>query len=329
MTSEQSLHVGIGPTSSDLPDFTAVGGALLYASAELVAAKYAAEAARRTSVGCLLDRAIPDSGYETIDSFAFARACLPFLELPSGPARPLRVPTVCVLGESWRWRPENVDPKDVDALKAFLLDDERSCSSADECSSQFGWPALGLAIAHEGKNRIAFLRHIGAVSMPASVSCIDYPCADRISLYVVQVHGREEVWGVLDDRWVEPIPLYSLGKAVLAAYGVSPVGRWPQQFPPPELVLDACAFGAGRPDISRILAAHQRRQESVTVALCDVPGIKPQYKRWVILWLALFGSAAVLYGFGDAASKVACVLFGAGAGAFIFWQLRWFTARRG
>jgi len=37
----------------------------------------------------------------------------------------MRVPTASVLGESWRRRPENVDPKNAEALEAFLLDDER------------------------------------------------------------------------------------------------------------------------------------------------------------------------------------------------------------
>jgi hypothetical protein len=329
MTSEQSQVADLDPTAFGLPDFTAVGSTLLNAVAELVAAKYAAEAARRTSLGHLLDRAIPDSSYATIDSFAFARACLPFLELPTCPDIPLRVPTACVLGESWRWRPEHVAPENVESLKAFLLDDDRSRRDAEECSSQFGWPALGLAIAHEGKNRIAFLRHAGAVSMPASVSCIEYPSADRITLYVVRIQGREEVWGVLDNRWVEPIPLYSVGSAVLAAYGVAPLGRWPQQFPSPELILAASALGANRPDMIQILAAHRRTEETVLVALCDVASIKPLYKRWVLLWAVLFGSAVALYGSGDAASKLACLLFGTGVGAFVFWQLRWFTARRG
>lgn len=125
MTSKRSLHVGVDPTTSDLTDFTAVGGALLHAIAELAAAKCTAEATRRTSVGRFLDRAIPDSSHGTIDSFAFARACLPFLERPTAPDESMRVPTASVLGESWRRRPENVDPKNAEALEAFLLDDER------------------------------------------------------------------------------------------------------------------------------------------------------------------------------------------------------------
>ncbi|WP_250628384.1 hypothetical protein [Pinirhizobacter soli] len=210
----------------------------------------------------------------------------------------------------------------------FFLDDVRSQRGAKECASQFAWPALGLVIAHEGKNRIAFLRQIGAASMPASVTLIDYPGAERISAYNVHVHGREEVWGVLDDRWVEPIPLYWLGRAVLASYGVAPLTPWPRNFPSPEMIVDASNPSAGRPDLEQILEDLRRGEEKVAVALCDVPQMKPNLMRWAILWLGLFSSAAVLYGLGDTASKVACVLIGAGTGGSIFWQLRWFTARR-
>ncbi len=61
------------------------------------------------------------------------------------------------------------------------------------------------------------------------------------------------------------------------------------------------------------VVAANRYDGKVTVALCDVPGIKPLFMRRVIRWLALFGLAAVLYGFGNAASKVACLLFWGGS----------------
>lgn len=59
---------------------------------------------------------------------------------------------------------------------------------------------LGLWFAHEGNNRVHFLLAGGATEMPALVTTVDYPAAERLALYRLLVSGREELWCVLNGR---------------------------------------------------------------------------------------------------------------------------------
>lgn len=59
-------------------------------------------------------------------------------------------------------------------LADYLLQDERSAPGDRDQAIVFEIAPLGLWFAHEGKNRVHFLRSGGAIEMPAMVTTIDY-----------------------------------------------------------------------------------------------------------------------------------------------------------
>lgn len=162
------------------------------------------------------------------------RAVVPFvmheLALVQSGAAAL-VPLDLLLGDSWRWTTESVSPNDVDRLREWLSHPDRSDLMEEEAAKYVGLPALGIFWAHEGKNRVQFLRDCGNTHAPAHLTLYAYPSPERIELYRVRVVGRIELWAVLDRRWVQPILLAELGERLLREYGVAPPSRWPENWP--------------------------------------------------------------------------------------------------
>lgn len=97
---------------------------------------------------------------------------------------------------------------------------------------------LGLWFAHEGKNRVHFLRAGGATEMPALVTTVDYPAAERLALYRLVISGREELWCVLDGHQARCLLLPELTHALLTAYDVPPASRWPQDLPSHHMIAE-------------------------------------------------------------------------------------------
>jgi len=143
--------------------------------------------------------------------FTFAFTVLPLLRDSGKENRLVRVikrcsPSDMVLGHSWNWTPESRTSEQKTAvlskvLNAFLQ--SRATVAGHECADYWYIPKLGIAMAHEGKNRVALFRQLG-MEIPAVVHDTDYPDADRIRLIALP----EGDVAVLDDRYVERV-LYS------------------------------------------------------------------------------------------------------------------------
>ncbi|MBD3697600.1 hypothetical protein IE981_14685 [Klebsiella pneumoniae] len=121
---------------------------------------------------------------------------MPFLDLAhSLHPRRARVPLDRLLGESWRWRQPSSSSRSVTALADYLLDDDRSLPGDRDQAIVFEIAPLGLWFAHEGKNRVHFLRSGGATEMPAMVTTVDYPAAERLALYRPGDLGKGKSFG--------------------------------------------------------------------------------------------------------------------------------------
>lgn len=159
---------------------------------------------------------------------------VPFLHRGAAEADELgqvEVPLDVLLGDSWRWTTDCVDAADQDRLESWLSHPDRSDLGARDAAVYCVVPALGIYWAHEGKNRVQFLRDRGLSHVPANLSAYPYPAADRIKLFKQRVLGRDELWAVLDSRWVQPILISRLGTPVLREYGVPAASRWPVNWP--------------------------------------------------------------------------------------------------
>lgn len=143
-----------------------------------------------------------------------------------------------------------VDASDQDRLAAWLSHRDRSDREAKGPAICCVVPALGIYWAHEGKNRVQFLRDRGLSYIPANLTAYSYPAPDRIELFEERVFGRDEVWAVLDRRWVRPILIPRIGTPVLREYGVLDASRWPENWPDAKTVAEQM-YRDGDPDGAR------------------------------------------------------------------------------
>lgn len=74
--------------------------------------------------------------------------------------------------------------------------------------------------------------------MPAAVTTLDYPAADRLMIHCVQVAGRQLVWLVLDGQFLHELRCPALSIPFLRAYGVCTSEQWPMHWPEPRAVLE-------------------------------------------------------------------------------------------
>ena len=212
---------------------------LSHAIHRLVALKREADVLAAGPNPVLLDRQVEPSPDGPVDSWDFARRVLPFLTITSTTTRSGQVPLDRLLGESWRWRPDDVDPPKRTGLASYLLDPARALPGDRDHARVMSWPALGLHIAHEGKNRVAFLQSMGAEAMPAEVSEEHYPAPESLARYSMPDDPTGPIWVVCQDRLAQPLPLYRIARPILDAYGVAPLTKWPGHLPSPRLVRAA------------------------------------------------------------------------------------------
>lgn len=144
---------------------------------------------------------------------------------------PARVPIDRLLGDSHKWATANVKDDEMAALETWLIDPGRSIKSSENAAHYSLIAPLGIYCAHEGKNRVQFLRDRGHSHVPAHLDVHTYPAPARLELFWTRLPGRSEVWAVLDRRWVQPILLPELGLRVLLAHGVSAPSAWPSNWP--------------------------------------------------------------------------------------------------
>ncbi|GKT17364.1 hypothetical protein AVHY2522_14975 [Acidovorax sp. SUPP2522] len=207
----------------------------------LVSAKDDLDAALRSPVlSPLLPAQLANAAASAISVSGFVHAVVPFLDHTKAEDRErARVLIDRLLGESWRWRePYKANPS-AEELTRHLLDDARSHDGDPDLAIVFAVVPLGLFFAHEGKNRVQFLRSRGATDMPARITPLDYPDAHRLALYRLRVVDRIEHWCVLDRRWAQALPLAHLTERLLVAYGVAHPAAWPADLPAPDAAARA------------------------------------------------------------------------------------------
>jgi hypothetical protein len=272
----------------------------------------------------------PCSARGTVAPYAFLHRCLPFLRIDSGEKFPALVPLPLVIGDPWRWSATTVTRYSPDELAAYLLKAERAYEDQRDAASYALIAPLGLFVAHEGKNRVRFLRECGATHVPASVSVMDYPPASSIQRYYVDVLGRSEVWAVLNDHWVQRIPLHTLSERVLTAYGVAQPSVWPKTFPALEAV--AARFRQDvfteRVDLLKLIDAEHRADEWIQAAITDFLGFRWRPKP-LFAGAILFLLSMVLLPVGNPLLRdLGCLLLGVVTGGTLTLLTKWFTIRR-
>ncbi|EPB9494593.1 TPA: hypothetical protein L4Q76_001687 [Pseudomonas aeruginosa] len=159
----------------------------------------------------LVPSELANMAHSAVDVSTFTSAVVPFLDTQNTlQQRHDRVKLDRLLGESWRWRQVYTSTPSATTLADYLQQDERSAERDRDQAIVFEIAPLGLPFAHEGKNRVQFLRSAGASEMPAMVTSVDYPAAQRLALYRLAIAGREEVWCVLDGRWAKRLSMPEL-----------------------------------------------------------------------------------------------------------------------
>lgn len=295
----------------------------------LVALKYEADRLGGSAASALPHPALTFDTHGTTSSLEFMRTCLPFLTRSDGPSVRMLVPTSQVAGKSWRWKPERVKDEDRETLIAYLTDDARADHRDPDHAGYIAWPALGLVVAVEGKNRVALLQLRGIGWIPADVDLVIYPEADRLARYEVIVGGRIEFWAVLDGRYVERIPLHAAGSDVLTAYGVPLPAPWPDRFPRPHEVLALLERkGDFQADLAPLQQDAASTYERSVVSVLELHGLSgrpaPLLSAAAIF---LVGAVIALESTGWIRSVTALVAASV-AGGFACLSLPLFTARR-
>lgn len=139
------------------------------------------------------------------------------------------VPTNLVIGHSWNWSPENLDGAEQTEVinKAFTAFHASTPERAHFASAQYCYiRALGIVLAHEGKNRVALFKERSLPHIPAVVIDEDYPAAERLRIF--ELPGR--TLAVLDNRFVERVGSLNLVRQLMEAYGVQVENKWPVEF---------------------------------------------------------------------------------------------------
>jgi hypothetical protein len=176
--------------------------------------------------------------YGTVGTFCYADCVLPFFHSArklvgqQTEYKALISPHI-VVGESWNWTPaDKTTSQQNDIIRASFagLLDVRSSSTA----SYFYIPRLNVALASEGKNRVALFREWD-LPIPAVVQDIPYPKAERIRLFRIP----EGAFAVLDDRYLQRLQSPETTESILAPYGVATESRWPEEYPSLPRVIEA------------------------------------------------------------------------------------------
>jgi hypothetical protein len=233
------------------------------------------------------------------DGTSFFKDVFPFSGCwkPLGASDLRNVPLELTMGHSWRWYPERVAQEErLPLLERFL-----SCTDGTERAEVCWIVPLGLFLAHEGKNRIEFLREEGATYYPALTTPYDYPAPDRLALIQVPGPHGDEWWAVLDQDSIEPLRYPEWTLPILTAYGVSTIKGWPEDYPPYAAVrqeVDERSRRNFRPlreapvSLKALQADDAKALEEVSTSLVDLPGVRLK-RCWKISMAALIATVVV------------------------------------
>lgn len=167
----------------------------------------------------------------------FLSSILPFLPREySGEKRTMNVPTDLILGCSWnKWPDPNISNEEKEEVLTYIN------SAHGIVDTFYGHiPELGIYFAGEGKNRVNFCRYHKIPHIPAKVMDMRYPEAHRIKIYTLNLAGGQDVWAVLDDRYLQKVSHYAYALPILRAYGVLTLDKWPEDVPKPHEIIARC-----------------------------------------------------------------------------------------
>lgn len=229
----------------------------------------------------------------SIDLGAFVQSVLPFFNDTSpGQATSARVNLKYTLGDDTRWHADRVErPR---ALAARLAADDRGIPGNRDVAEVLMVAPLGLCVPIRGKARVGFLRRMGAPSMAARVSAVNYPPASQLSLYAVAPGGQAQVWCVLGNRHVRRLEAHWLTVPLLNGYGVAEPKSWPENWPPVESVALAMAEyrGKGVPEVDLVALSQRLTREAmgqrwVTTNLLQLRTWLPRWRYFLASFIGL------------------------------------------
>lgn len=309
------------------PDVTP---ALRAAAERLVAIKVKADALLGSSYAGLLAPELAQISLKTLDPFGFANLCFPFFENKGARTFPALVPASLVVGDSWQWTENFITRRTPEELANHLLDTRRAIEGDDDCADYFLLAPMGLFIAHEGKNRVRFLRERGASHIPASITTIGYPAAASIQRFRVEISGRIEVWAVLEDCWVQRMPLHAVADEILSAYGIAGPLAWPSRYPTPETVSEHFHSTelTKRVNLVELMGARQKADECITASIFDFQVEKWRSKPIFLHSLVLIASAVLLFIDHPISRYISIFLTGFFMGAVRSLTTKWLVVRR-
>jgi len=233
------------------------------------------------------------------DGTSFFKEVFPFPGCwkPLGASDLRNVPLELTMGHSWRWYPEHVAQEKRASLRERFL----SCTDGTERAVVCWIVPLGLFLAHEGKNRIEFLRSEGATHYPALTTPYDYPSPDRLALIQVPGPHGDEWWAALDHDSIEPLRCPEWSLPILTAYGVSVTKGWPEAYPPYDAVrqeVDERSRRNFRPlreasvSLKALQAKEVKAAEEISTSLMDLPGVRLR-RGWKRAMAALVATVVV------------------------------------
>lgn len=244
---------------------------------------------RYAAGSAIVGQVFPDwRGYRSLGPHCFASQVLPFYWYARSMRSPgvgggrykALVPTSAVIGDSWRWWPDNLD--DAEQLrvvdKAFAAFEASTPAHAQtECAQYCHVRPLGIVLAHEGKNRVALFKARALPHIPALVSDEDYPAPERMQIF--ELPGA--CLAVLDGRFVERVHAIHLVRGLMEAYGVSIERRWPSEFADHRQVLadldDPSMRNSHEPyavDMDKLKLDEACRETEVEATLLDIEAVR-------------------------------------------------------
>jgi len=265
---------------------------------------------------CVVDKAVADygaamfagdlhdGGYGIAEPWSFLHRVLPFMQWsePVGESFKALIPTTNALGCSWKWSAGSLEAEEAERRAKLLSDAEAFANGAVNHAHYFWVKPLGLIAPIEGKNRVDFLRSRGTEFIPADVVEYSYPEPQRLKLYHVKENRLEQIWAVLDGRWVERLHHPSWSVPLLEAFGVETCS-WPSTLPPIKCVHVAfMEQPARRPQAVRTSAVDlhavdktlARELEPIVASLIEIQGLKVDRRLWVASAAGAIAGFAVL-----------------------------------
>lgn len=237
------------------------------------------------------------------DGTSFFQEVFPFYGrwVPSESNVLRKVPLELTVGNSWKWQPRHVDPVE----RSTLIEDFQHGKDFHDPAIVCWIVPLGLFLAHEGKNRVAFLRSEGETYYTALTSSYDYPAADRLLLVRVEGSHGDEWWAVLDGDEIEPLRHPEWALPVLDAYGVRTVKGWPADFPSYNATREAVASRSRKstqhlnlPPISLndVRAKEAKKFEIVSASFLDLQDVRLKRRvKQSLIALSALTLAALLF----------------------------------